>query len=77
MLAAFNGPFAFGGSSMNDTMTASQAARRLGLSPQRIRQLMAAGKLAFVGTPLGRLIYRADVERLAAERTAASEQANG
>ena len=36
--------------------TPSEAARRLGLTPTRIRQLMADGRLPHCRTPLGRLL---------------------
>jgi hypothetical protein len=54
-----------------DLVTTEEAARILGRSPQRIRQLANAGDLvvvARVGTKRNRLYARADVERLAYER---------
>jgi Helix-turn-helix domain len=51
-------------------LTPSDAARELGLSVVRIRQLMSAGQLAYVRTPLGRLVDRNDLQRLQAERQA-------
>lgn len=44
------------------TLTPKQAARRLGVTPVRVRQLTNAGLLAHVRTPLGRLISAAAVE---------------
>jgi excisionase family DNA binding protein len=49
-------------------LTPSQAARELGLSVQRVRQLIDAGSLDCERTVLGRLIDPASVKRLAAER---------
>ena len=51
-----------------DWLTPTQAGRRLELSAERVRQLTAEGRIAYIPTPLGRLIDRASVERLAAER---------
>ena len=51
-------------------LSPTQAAHRLNISPQRVRQLLDAGQLAHVVTPLGRLVDAADVARLAAERAA-------
>ncbi len=48
----------------------SAAARELGVSYERVRRLMADGRLDFVPTPLGRVISRASVEELAAQRAA-------
>ncbi|HEY7063595.1 MAG TPA: hypothetical protein VII06_19100 [Chloroflexota bacterium] len=50
-----------------------QAANRLNISTQRVRQLLDAGQLAYVVTPLGRLVDAADVVRLAAERAERAE----
>jgi DNA-binding transcriptional MerR regulator len=49
-------------------VTSSQAARELGVSPERVRQLAKEGRLAAIDTPLGRLFDPADVERLRLER---------
>ncbi|WP_445185549.1 MerR family transcriptional regulator [Pseudonocardia sp. Cha107L01] len=49
-------------------LTRNQVARRLGLSPERIRQLSNAGRLQCTRTPLGRLYDEAEVERFAACR---------
>ena len=51
-----------------ELLTPAQAARRLGVTPQRVRQLLNAGSLLCVATPLGRLVDAKDVDRLAAER---------
>jgi excisionase family DNA binding protein len=47
-----------------DTLTVGQAARELGLSETRVRELIAQGKLEAEITPLGRLISGASVESL-------------
>jgi excisionase family DNA binding protein len=49
-------------------LTASQAARLLGLSSERVRQLARQGRLKGHDTPLGRLYDRDDVEALKRER---------
>ena len=48
----------------------SVAARFLELSPQRVLQLAAEGKLKFELTPLGRLFDPDDLERARLERVA-------
>jgi excisionase family DNA binding protein len=53
-----------------DGMRTREVARALNLGEQRIRQLAAAGKLAYTQTPYGRLYDPQDVARLAAERAA-------
>jgi excisionase family DNA binding protein len=58
-------------------LTPMQAARALGVSPDRIRQLTEAGQLRFSRTALGRLIDAADVERLRLERNAARRRTFG
>jgi hypothetical protein len=52
---------------MNGVPT-GEAARRLNLSPTRIGQLAASGKLAYTQTALGRLFDPAAIDALAAER---------
>jgi excisionase family DNA binding protein len=49
-------------------LSPQQAAGRLGLSTDRVRQLTAQGRLRFRPTPLGRLIDPEDVERMRLER---------
>jgi predicted site-specific integrase-resolvase len=49
-------------------LTRAQAAQRLGVSPERIRQLTVTGRLRCIQTPLGRLYHPADVLRLAEQR---------
>lgn len=51
-----------------ETMSAGQAALRLGLSVSRVRQLCDEGALTFTPTALGRLIDTVSVERLAEQR---------
>jgi excisionase family DNA binding protein len=46
----------------------SEAARRLEISVEALRQWLRQGRLPHVRTPLGRLVPRDAVERLAAER---------
>jgi hypothetical protein len=48
------------------------AAKRLGLTTQRIRQLLAGGQLRYVQTSLGRLIDEGDLQRLISEREQAA-----
>lgn len=65
-----------------DWLTPASAARRLQVTPNRIRALLKQRRLAYVMTPLGRLISpqavedfateRAERQRRAAERRAAS-----
>jgi excisionase family DNA binding protein len=57
-----------------DWLSPTQAANRLGLSPQRVRQLVGEGKLAATITPLGRLISAADVTALAAARAQSADR---
>lgn len=49
-------------------LTTSQAARVLGLSAQRVRQLVDEGKLQATVTPLGRLLDAESVLKLYTER---------
>lgn len=51
-------------------ITPKEASKRLDLTPTRIRQLMAEGKLAFTATPLGRLVDPESVEALRQRREA-------
>jgi hypothetical protein len=53
---------------ITDQLSPAQAARRLDVTPSRIRQMMETGALAYVRTPLGRLVDSAAVERLRLER---------
>ncbi|MGH9919664.1 MAG: MerR family transcriptional regulator [Nitrososphaerales archaeon] len=50
-------------SALDDLLQVSAAARRLGLSPQRLRTLADEGQIACVRTPFGRLFDAAEVER--------------
>jgi excisionase family DNA binding protein len=54
--------------------TVSQAARRLCVSDERVRQFIREGTLPAIKTPLGWLIRIADVEALAAERERMAEE---
>jgi hypothetical protein len=49
-------------------LTRAQVAQRLGVSPERIRQLTVSGQLRYIQTPLGRLYDPADVLCLADQR---------
>jgi excisionase family DNA binding protein len=49
-------------------LSVAEAARALGVTPQRVRQILAAGELRYQRTSLGRLIDESDVERLRRER---------
>jgi len=49
-------------------MTPGEAARLLGVSTTRVRQLIDAGALVGVVTPLGRVIDAGSVEKLAVAR---------
>jgi hypothetical protein len=51
-------------------LTPAQAARALGVTPLRVRQLMQQGKLDHVWTPLGRLVDPDSVAERARERLA-------
>lgn len=50
--------------------TPAEAARILGITPQRVRQLTAEGRLNFERTRLGRIIDPASVEAFRQEREA-------
>lgn len=54
---------------MNSQLTSSQAARILGLSTERVRQLADQGQLRCADTPLGRLFASDDVEALRVKRS--------
>ena len=60
---------------LEEQLTPTQAAHRLGLSPQRVKQLLTTGQLPCVRTPLGALIDPEDVDRLITERAAAAGRA--
>lgn len=52
----------------SDMLTMSQVGRELGVSSERVRQLVKAGKLPATWTPLGRLVRSDDVAALRKER---------
>ena len=56
---------------VTNTVPTSQAARLLNLSPRRVIQLHAEGRIRATFTPLGRLFDIEEVERFAREREAA------
>lgn len=55
---------------LSDYITPAQAARELGVTPTRVRQFLAEGRLPCVKTPLGRVLPRAAVSEFAASRKA-------
>jgi excisionase family DNA binding protein len=55
------------------SLTRGQVATRLGISPERVRQLTIDGRLPCTQTPLGRLYKQSDVQALAHEREARTE----
>jgi excisionase family DNA binding protein len=62
----------------NDLMTASDAARIIGVSVDMVRLLARGGKLAFLSTIRGvRLFRRADVDALALRRARQKRAATG
>jgi hypothetical protein len=58
-----------GGNPMpRDLITLSEAGRLLRLSTTQVRRLHDGGKIQGMRTPLGRVVFRESVERLARER---------
>ena len=56
---------------INSPLTTADAARRLGVTPARVRQIADAGRLAHTRTASGTRLYKVDdVERLARQRAA-------
>jgi excisionase family DNA binding protein len=53
-----------------DWMTASAAARRLGVTQRSVYLWVRSGRLEALRTPLGVLVARASVEKVAADRLA-------
>jgi excisionase family DNA binding protein len=51
-------------------LSVAEAAWALGVTPQRVRQILAAGELRYQRISLGRLIDESDVERLRREQEA-------
>jgi excisionase family DNA binding protein len=58
-------------------LSLTQAANRLGLSSQAVRNMADAGRLGCYRSPLGRLVATEDVERIAAERAAREQRSGG
>lgn len=56
-------------SEIQNGLTTSQAAHLLGVSSERVRQLMAQGRLEHVRTPLGAILDPRSVEDWRAIRT--------
>ena len=63
-------PLNYDAAGQEPTLTRGQVATRLGISPERVRQLTIAGRLPCTETPLGRLYRDSDVQALAHEREA-------
>jgi len=61
---------------LEDVLSPAQVARRLEVTPARVRQMLDRGELAYVATPLGRLIEANDVETLVEKRRVAAQQVN-
>jgi predicted site-specific integrase-resolvase len=57
-----------------DGLSKSQAANILGLSGNRIDQLLNAGKLPYIQTALGRLVDEAAVHEMKRQRERAKEE---
>ena len=53
---------------MAEWVSPAQAARILGVTTARVRQLALAGRLPFEQTPLGRIFPRDHIERLATDK---------
>ncbi len=53
---------------IEEGLTPAQAARLVGVSTERIRQLSNAGRLPVTRTALGRLYLQDDIEELVAKR---------
>jgi excisionase family DNA binding protein len=62
---------------LRDYLRPSEAARKLGISVELLRQWLRDGRLPHVRTPLGRLVPVAEVERLAAERQQQKQMSKG
>lgn len=56
---------------LGDWMSPGQAAHRLSLSRERIGQLIRAGVICAISTPIGRMVRRADIDELARQRQSA------
>lgn len=61
----------------HDWLTPAQAGRKLGVTPNRVRQLIEEGALGCQRTPLGRLIDPKSLEELIAERASAAAFSRG
>jgi excisionase family DNA binding protein len=51
-----------------EQLTVGQAARTLGLSPERLRQLVRQGRIPAIATPYGRLFNRTDLDHFLTAR---------
>jgi hypothetical protein len=54
--------------------TVSNTAHELGVTPHRVRQMLAEGKLDYVWTPYGRLVSVESVRQLRAAREQARDK---
>lgn len=59
---------------MEEWVSPAQAARILGVTTARVRQLALAGRLPFTQTPMGRIFAREEIERLAASRQSTTKK---
>jgi len=57
---------------LEDMMSPAQVARRLDVTPARVRQMLDRGELPYVATPLGRLVEANDVNTLLEKRRVAA-----
>jgi|GEM_PF-2882361 len=57
---------------LEEALSPAQVARRLDVTPARVRQMLDRGELPYVATPLGRLIEAADVATLLEKRRVAA-----
>ena len=62
---------------MAEWVSPAEAARMLGVTTSRIRQLSLAGRLRFQQTPMGRTYWRSEIEALADERRVRSRGRRG
>ena len=53
---------------LEELLPPGQVARQLNISVELVRTWMRSGRIRYVSTRLGRLIPRAEVERIAGER---------
>ena len=56
-------------------LTPQEAAKELGVTPGRVTQLLAKGKLSYAVTPYGRMVHKLALEHYKAERELKRRQA--